>query len=104
MSTRLVLAIAGLCLPALAQESFWIANRASSDIMRVSSWGSVLERVPTPTTLRSSTTAPDGKVWIVRFIQATFDIYDPATATMTPVPLPSGSAYQIAFDAAGHGW
>ncbi len=104
MSTRLVLAIAGFCMPALAQESFWIANRASSDIMRVSSWGSVLERVPTPTTLRSCTTAPDGKVWIVRFIQATFDIYDPATGTFTPVQSPGGSPFQIAFDAAGTAW
>jgi streptogramin lyase len=100
--TRLALAIAGTCLPALAQESFWIANRASNDIMRVSSWGSVLERVATPTALRGSTTAPDGKVWIVRFIQATVDIYDPATTTFTPVTLPSGTAFQIAFDAAGH--
>lgn len=104
MSTRLVLTIAALCLPAIAQESFWIANRASADIMRVSAWGSVLERVATPTTLRNSTTAPDGKVWIVRFIQPTVDIYDPATSTFTPITLPSGNAFQIAFDAAGNAW
>lgn len=97
-------AVIATCLPTLAQGNYWIANRASSDIMRVSEWGSVLERVATPTTLRGCTVAPDGKVWIVRFIQATFDIYDPATATFTPVVLPSGSAYAIAFDAAGHGW
>jgi streptogramin lyase len=102
--TRLTLALAACCTTVLAQESYWIANRASNDIMRVSSWGSVLERVPTATALRSSTTAPDGKVWIVRFIQTSFDIYDPATSTFTPVALPSGSAYQIAFDAAGHGF
>lgn len=101
---RFPLAVLGTCLPILAQGNYWIANRASSDIMRVSEWGSVLERVATPTTLRGCTVAPDGKVWIVRFIQATFDIYDPATSVFTPVVLPSGSAYAIAFDAAGNGW
>jgi streptogramin lyase len=104
MKKLTLLAFTLLTAPAFAQSSYWIANRASSDIMRVSEWGSVLERVATPATLRGSTTAPDGKVWVVRFIQATFDIYDPATATFTPVVLPSGSAYAIAFDAAGHGW
>lgn len=99
-----LLAFSLLAAPAFAQSSYWIANRASSDIMRVSEWGSVLERVATPTTLRSCATAPDGKVWVVRFIQPTFDIYNPATATFTPVALPSGSAHSIAFDAAGHGW
>lgn len=93
------------CVPALAQTSYWIANRASADIMRVSEWGSVLERVATPTTLRGCTTAPDGKVWIARFGSATVDIYDPATAAFLTSPvLPSGSAYAIAFDAAGHAW
>ncbi|HEX6813664.1 MAG TPA: hypothetical protein VF384_18740 [Planctomycetota bacterium] len=103
---RLLFATATLatCVPALAQTTYWIANRSSSDIMRVSEWGTVRERVATPTTLRGCTTAPDGKVWVVRFIQQTFDIYDPLTATFTPVTLPSGSAYAIAFDAAGHGW
>ena len=93
------------CVPAICQTSYWIANRASSDIMRVSEWGSVLERVATPTTLRGSTTAPDNKVWIARFGSATMDIYDPATATFLPSPLlPSGSAYAIALDAVGHAW
>jgi streptogramin lyase len=104
MKKLTLLAFSLLTAPALAQSSYWIANRASSDIMRVSEWGSVLERVATPTTLRGCTTAPDGKVWVVRFGAATFDIYDPATATFTPVLLPSGSAYAITFDAAGHGW
>ncbi|MEO6597593.1 MAG: two-component regulator propeller domain-containing protein [Planctomycetota bacterium] len=102
--THLAIAVLTTCLPAFAQESYWIANRASSDIMRVSAWGSVLERVATPTTLRSCTTAPDGKVWIVRFIQPTFDIYDPSTAVLTAVASPLGNAFQIAFDAAGTAW
>ncbi len=91
-------------LPLAAQSSYWIANRASADIMRVSEWGSVIERVATPTTLRSCTTAPDGKVWIVRFGATTIDIYDPATATFSTTVSPLGSPYQIAFDAAGTAW
>jgi len=105
MHKRLFLAaMLASSIPAFAQSSYWIANRASSDIMRVSEWGSVLERVATPTTLRGCTTAPDGKVWVVRFIQTTFDIYDPATQVFTPITLPSGSAFAVAFDAAGNGW
>jgi streptogramin lyase len=91
-------------LPVLAQEGYWVANRASSDIMKISPWGSVLARVATPTTLRGLTVAPDGKVWIVRFIQSTFDIYDPATNTITPVTSQLGSPYEIAFDAQGNAW
>ena len=104
--TRLILAAAVLCVaaPALAQTDYWIANRASSDIMRVSEWGSVLERVATPTTLRNCTEAPDGKVWIVRFIQTTLDIYDPATGSFSTAASPGGSFYQAAFDAAGTAW
>ncbi len=102
--TKIALTLAAGVTPLFAQSSYWIANRTSNDIMRVSEWGSVLERVATPTSLRGCTTAPDGKVWVVRFIQTTFDIYDPVAATFTPIALPSGSAYAIAFDAAGHGW
>ncbi|HEX5052510.1 MAG TPA: hypothetical protein VFZ65_12105 [Planctomycetota bacterium] len=101
---RFVLAALFGCVPVFAQESFWIANRASSDLMRVSSFGKVLERVAMPTTLRSAHTAPDGKVWVVRFIQGTFDIYDPATGSITPVTSQNGSPFQIAFDAQGHAW
>lgn len=91
-------------LPLLAQGNYWVANRASADIMRVSEWGAVLERVATPTTLRSCTVAPDGKVWIVRFGAPTIDIYDPATASFTTAVSPLGSPYMIAFDAAGTAW
>jgi streptogramin lyase len=106
MSRHIILAAAALSLavPALAQTDYWIANRASSDIMRISEWGSVLERVATPTTLRSCTEAPDGKVWIVRFGSATMDIYDPNTASFSSAVAPSGSAYQMTFDAAGTAW
>jgi streptogramin lyase len=105
MNVHLAAAALTLCAFAMAQENYWVANRTTSDIMRVSAWGSVLDRVPTPTNLRSCFVDPDGKVWIVRFIQPTFDIYDPITATMTTaIPLPSGNAFGIAFDSAGHAW
>ena len=93
-------------LPALAQEGYWVANRATSDIMKISPWGSVLTRIATPTTLRGLTVAPDGKIWVVRFIQGTFDIVDPTTnpPTITPVPSQLGSPYEIAFDAQGDAW
>ena len=96
--------LALVTVPSFAQEGYWVANRASSDIMKVSPWGSVLARVATPTTLRGLTVAPDGKVWIVRFGQATFDIYDPATNTIAPVASQLGSPYEIAFDAQGNAW
>lgn len=100
------LAAALLALPAslVCQETYWIANRASNDLMQVTAWGSVLRRVDMGTSLRSAHTAPDGKVWVVRFIQSTFDIYDPATNTITPVPFSLGSPYFIAFDNQGTAW
>ncbi|MBM4062115.1 MAG: hypothetical protein FJ265_13615 [Planctomycetes bacterium] len=102
--SALLLAAAATSL-ATAQETYWIANRASSDIMEVSPWGSVLRRVVMPTTLRSAHVAPDGKVWVVRFIQTTFDIVDPSTnpATITPVAI-AVAPYDITFDAAGTAW
>lgn len=99
-----LLAAATAAVPVLAQESYWIANRASSDILQISAWGSVRNRIAMPTTLRSAHTAPDGKVWVVRFGQPTFDIVDPATATISPVASTLGSPYEIAFDSAGDGW
>ncbi|MBM3961267.1 MAG: hypothetical protein FJ306_05100 [Planctomycetes bacterium] len=101
---RLAAAAALFAIPALAQSSYWIANRGSLDLMRVSEWGSVLQRVPTPTTLRTCVRAPDGKVWVVRFGSATIDIYDPATATFSTAVLAGGTALSIAFDAAGTAW
>ena len=93
-----------LLAPLAAQESYWVANRASLDIMEVSPWGSVVQRVATPTTLRSAHVAPDGKVWIVRFGATVLDIFDPATATFTPVTSLGGAPFQIAFDAQGTAW
>lgn len=99
-----LLSLTALATPLLAQETHWIANRASMDLMEVTAWGSVVTRVPMGTSLRSAHRAPDGKIWVVRFIQTTFDIYDPATNTITNVPSTLGSPFDIAFDNQGTGW
>jgi len=93
--------------PAVAssgQEPIWIVNRGSSDLMRIGSWGAVLQRVALPANPRSAHLAPDGKVWGVGFAQTTFHIFDPANGSLTPVPFASGSPVSIAFDATGHAW
>ena len=90
--------------PIVAQESYWVANRASNDVLQISPWGKVLGRTALGTALRSAHVAPDGKVWVVRFIQPTFDILDPATGTITPIASTLGSPYEITFDAAGTAW
>jgi streptogramin lyase len=86
-----------------AQETYWIANRASLDIMELSPWGSIRDRIDMNTALRSAHVAPDGKVWVVRFIQGTFDIVNPTTRSITPVPAP-GNPFDVAFDAQGTAW
>jgi len=101
-----IAALAVATLPAFAQETYWIANRASSDIMQISAWGSVMNRIAMPSTLRSAHVAPDGKVWVVRYIQGTFDIVDPSTnpPTITNVLATLGNPFDIAFDAQGDAW
>src|SRR5690606_21041037 len=99
-STLAILSVLAANSLATAQDSYWIANRASSDIMRVSAWGSVLERVPTATTLRSFSLAPCAQVWRVRFIHSPFGIYHPATGATTRVTLRGGCVYRITFDSA----
>ncbi len=98
-----LLAAAALVAALPAQETYWIANRASQDIMEVSPWGSIRDRIAMGTALRSAHVAPDGKVWVVRFIQGTFDIVDPATRSITPI-LAQGNPYSVAFDAQGTAW
>jgi streptogramin lyase len=91
-------------LPLTSQETYWIANRRTDDIQEVDSGGVTLRSIPLSSNLRSAHMAPDGKVWVIRFIQSTFDIVDPTTGLITSVTHPGGSTYQVAFDRAGHGW
>ncbi|HLQ36396.1 MAG TPA: hypothetical protein VK348_01245 [Planctomycetota bacterium] len=104
-----IFALAALCLPALAtaQETYWVANRASSDLHEISAYGAVLRRIDLSSngfTLRSAHKAPNGKVWVVNFIQTNFTIVDPVTSTWVNVPNALGSPFAIAFDAAGNAW
>ncbi len=103
--TNVVLATTLATLPALtAQESYWVASRRTNDLHQVDPGGNILNTVTLSVNLRSAHQAPDGKVWVVRYIMPTFDIYDPATGIATPVTAASGNPYSIAFDAAGHAW
>lgn len=99
------LSAGALAMAAHAQEEYWIANRGSIDLSKVSQIGEVTATVPVPTTgLRSAHVAPDGKVWVVRFIQSTVDIYNADGTPNTTITTSLGSAFDIAFDANGHAW
>lgn len=102
-STALVLA-AIVTLPLHAQESMWIANRQSSDIMEVSLCGQLLNTVPVGTNLRRLKVAPDGKIWVIKFIQPTFDIRNPDGSLFLTLTAAMGNPYDVAFDASGHAW
>jgi streptogramin lyase len=88
----------------LAQDAEWVANRTSNTLSRILPWGYVAQTAPTATNLRRVVVAPDGKLWVVRFIQSQFDIYDATGALLTTVTNPTGSVYDIAFDKFGHAW
>lgn len=105
------LAALALCLGftalASAQESYWVANRFSTDITEINTGGKVLNTVPLSSYVggvRSVHRAPDGKLWVVGFITPTFLIVDPVTHAVTPIVHSSGNPFSIAFDAAGHAW
>ena len=107
MRSALVCCVLLAASTSLAQrESYWIANRASQDIMEVDACGEVIRAINMGTGLRSAHLAPDGKVWVVRFIQSTVDIVDPTSPapTITNVTFSQGSAFQIAFDQGGNAW
>jgi streptogramin lyase len=106
MSKTLTLAatLALFSASAFAQETYWVANRRTNDIHEIDTGGVTLRSIPLTSNLRSAHRAPDGKVWVVRFIQSTFDIVDPATGIANPVIFPGGSVYSVTFDRAGHAW
>ncbi len=105
MSRSLFLAAALAATTSLAaQESYWIANRGSLDVMEISACGEVLNTYPLGIPLRSAHLAPDGKIWVVRSGSTQFDILNPdGTVAVSPNGA-LGSPYEIAFDAAGHAW
>ena len=88
----------------LAQDTHWVANRFSNTLSRLQPWGQVVQTVPTATNLRRVVQAPDGKLWVIRFIQPQFDIYDANGVLLTTVTNPTGNPYDVAFDTAGHAW
>ena len=88
---RLGIAAAALASVIVAQDPYWVANRTSNTLSLVRPWGSVGQTVPTATNLRRVVVAPDGKLWVVRFIQTQFDIYSPAGVLLTTVTNPMTS-------------
>ncbi len=95
-----------LCLASQvsAQDTLWVANRNSNTLSRLQPWGLSAQTVSTATSLRRMVQAPDGKLWVIRFIQTSFDIYNADGTLFTTVLNPSGSAYDVAFDKFGHAW
>src|SRR5690606_14761160 len=89
---------------ATAQEAHWIGNRTSGDVMKVALSGEVLTTATLGNSLRGAHVAPDGKVWVVRFIQGNFDILSPDGTVIASPAFSHGSPYDIAFDANGHAW
>jgi len=100
-----MLAVTVANAPLAAQEQgYWVANRASGDIMEVAPWGGVLRRIDMGVNLRSTHTAPDGKVWVVRFFDPNIDIVDPTTGAVSNFLSTLGDPYDIEFDAQGDAW
>lgn len=101
---RFGIAAVALASVVVAQDPYWVANRNSNTLSLVRPWGSVGQTVTTATALRRVVVAPDGKLWVVRFIQSQFDIHDAAGVLLTTVTNPTGSVYDVAFDKFGHAW
>src|SRR5690606_302244 len=97
-----ILALA--CTGLTAQETHWLANRTSGHVMEVALSGEVLTTVTLGNSLRSAHVAPDGKIWVVRFIQSNFDILAPDGTPISSPAFSLGSPGDIAFDANGHAW
>ncbi|HLU39559.1 MAG TPA: hypothetical protein VK081_09245 [Planctomycetota bacterium] len=96
--------LSSVCGVLTAQETYFVAARTARTISEVSSCGTVINTIPMTTDLRSCHVAPDGKIWVVRFIQSQFDILNPDGSVFATVTFSLGSPYDIAFDAAGHAW
>src|SRR5690606_23525501 len=79
-------------------------NRTSGDVMKVALSGEVLTTATLGNSLRGAHVAPDGKLWVVRFIQANFDILSPDGTVIASPAFSHGSPYDIAFDADCRAW
>jgi streptogramin lyase len=90
-------------LPA-QEEAYWIANRGSLDVQKVSAYGEVLATIPLSAALRAAYVAPDGKIWVQKFITTSFVIMN-ADGSNQKTIMANGGAYvgDIAFDAQGNG-
>ena len=94
--------LCSLSLP--AQDAMWVANRTSADIHQVSLCGDVLNVVSIGSNLRRVYVAQDEKLWVIKFITGTFDIRNPDGTLFLTVSTTLGSAFDVAFDVAGHAW
>ena len=107
MRSLAIIAAAIITLPLVAQEkSYWLANRASNDIMEVTPSGTVVRRIDMGVSLRIAAESPiDGQVWVAQIFSANMFIVDPVAGTASaPFVNPLGSAFDIAFDAQGTAW
>lgn len=103
-SYRALLAVLVVTGVTAAQETYWVANRTSNNLSAIYPWGKTAATVATPTSLRRVVQAPDGNLWVVRFIQTTIDLLSPTGAPLTTIVNPTGNVYDVAFDTAGHAW
>ncbi len=85
-------------------DPMWVANRTSSDLTKVSLGGQSLQTAPMGTNLRRCKVAPDGKIWVIKFIQATFDLRNADGSLFLTVTSALGSPYDVAFDRNGTAW
>lgn len=87
-----------------AQESYWIANPGTNNIMELDASGEVVRVIdhPGPTAVFP---APDGRLWVAAAITSNQVIVDPTVTPplVTPIAWP-GRITDLAFDRAGHAW
>lgn len=98
------LLLVAVSLNAPAQDSMWVANRFSSDLHQVSACGEILNVVSVGTSVRRVKQAPDGKLWVIKFIQSTIAVLDPDGTNLQNIPTSLGNAFDVAFDSNGHAW
>ncbi len=58
------------------EDAYWIANRFTNDVQKLSACGELLLSANLGASLRAAYVAPDGKVWVLKFITTSFLIID----------------------------